>query len=78
MRAYHKSWQSDRPLKPDSRRVKWYRPGDPDETIRLEFMDEFGKVNCYYATEAEATASYEAFIAGEVSVIVLLDEKERT
>jgi hypothetical protein len=59
-RALHKVWQSDRPLKPSSRRVKFYKAPE-GVTTRLEFMDAHGKVNCYYDTPEEAQAAYEQF-----------------
>jgi hypothetical protein len=70
MRAYHKGWQSDRPMKRTTRRVKWYQnsTGDgPDLSIRLKFDDQYGEVSDYFTDRAEATARYEAFIAGEFS-----------
>ena len=76
MRSYHKGWQSDRPLKPTSRRVNWYEPGQSDETIRLEFMDEYGKVNQFYDTFAKATYAFEGFIAGRFTTLDIRDEKK--
>lgn len=66
MRSYHKGWQSDRPLKRDSRRVKWYQGGG---SIRLEFEDGLGRSNRFYTDRELATQHYEAFIAGEFGAL---------
>jgi len=63
-RSYLKGWQSDRPLKWDSRRVKWYQANDP-LSIRLYMEDQFGAINLLYRSVEEATEVYEKFIAGE-------------
>lgn len=73
MRIYHKSWQSDRPLKTTSRRVKWYQ-GDGD--IRLEFMDPLRKVNHITTDRDEATRLYESFISGDLDTADILDLQE--
>lgn len=69
-RAYHKSWQSDRPLKRMSRRVRWYE-GRAGETlsIRLNFEDGYGSSNRFYSDRDAATRDYESFIAGEFGAL---------
>lgn len=75
-RAYHKGWQSDRPLKRHSRRVKWFEGGG---SIRLMFEDGLGRSNRFYTDKAKATADYEAFIAGEFGALdAPLETKEET
>jgi hypothetical protein len=76
-RSYHKGWQSDRPLKRDSRRVKWYQGMIGDMlSIRLNFSDEIGAVNLFYSDKDLAQNDYERFIRGEVEVIDLMDAKD--
>ena len=73
MRAHHKSWQSDRPLKRDSRRVRWFQGNVGGQlSIRLNFEDGDGSCNRFYTSKEEANAEYEAFIAGELSVRELM------
>lgn len=70
-RVLHKSWQSDRPLQPGSRRVKWYEGSDfqgGDCDIRLEFLTPTEKFSQYYTFREDAQADYEAFIAGTLLV----------
>lgn len=65
MRWLLKSWQSDRPLKPDSKRVRWY---DSENDIRLVFEDKFGKTERFYDNRDEAQLDWEAFIDGKLTV----------
>lgn len=69
-RSYHKGWQSDRPLKRMSRRVRWYQ-GLIGETvsIRLNFEDGYGSSNRFYNDLGSATRDYEGFIAGEFGAL---------
>lgn len=72
-RGYHKSWQSDRPLKRYSRIAKWYQGRDGDLiSIRIKFDDGYRSVNKFYSDAESATRDYEAFIAGTVTVKDLL------
>jgi len=75
MRARHKSWQSDRPLKKSSRRVVWFQGKG---SIRLEFLDGERRINWFYTDEANATRDYEAFIAGDLTTKMLHDKLHRT
>ena len=75
MRALLKVWQSDRPLKIDSRRAKFYKPGDSGESWRIEFMDEYGEVNWFAPTRDEAERKYQSFKDGEFSTLDIRDEK---
>jgi hypothetical protein len=73
MRAYHKGWQSDRPLKRTSRRVKWYEGEVAGKlSIRLEFLDEDLKMNEFYYDREKATADFEAFVAGTLTCAEVL------
>ena len=67
MRSIHKAWQSDRPMKKTTRRVRWYQntTGNDNLSIRLKFDDQYGEINRFYDDRATATKVYEAFIAGE-------------
>lgn len=69
-RSYHKGWQSDRPLKRWSRRVRWFegRYGDM-LSIRLNFSDGYGESNRFYDDREAATRDYEGFIAGEFGAL---------
>lgn len=71
-RAYHKGWQSDRPLKPTSRKVKWYR----GETTRLQFEDTTGKIHRVYKSVEVATSVYESYIAGDFDAVHAPYEEE--
>lgn len=67
-RAYHKSWQSDRPMKKETKRVRWFQGRGLQ--IRLCFEDQFGRTNRFYPEDGvEATKAYEAFIAGEFGAL---------
>lgn len=66
MRAYHKGWQEHRPLRKESRRVKWYQGNEP-LSIRLMFEGDHRRVNVFYTDIAKATEDYEAFIAGTLT-----------
>jgi hypothetical protein len=70
MRSKHKSWQNQRPGW--TRRVTWYA-GDAD--VRLRFEDGDGKTCRYYRTAEEAQKDYDAFRAGMLNVLSLMERK---
>jgi len=74
MRSLHKVFQTDRPLKPNSRRAKFYEAGSSRQ-YRIEFMDEYGVVNQFYNTKDEAEAAYQAFKDDKFSTLDVRDEK---
>jgi hypothetical protein len=43
-----------------------------DAPIRLEFLDETGKISNYYSDEQTATYDYELFIEGSLHVADIL------
>jgi len=54
-------------MKKTTRRVRWFQnsSGDgPDLSIRLKFDDQYGECNRFYNNREQATAMYEAWIAG--------------
>jgi hypothetical protein len=65
MRSYHKGWQNKRPG--FTRRVRWLQ-GQVIPPIRLEFMDEDGKMSDYYMDEATAQYDFDLFVEGKLSV----------
>jgi len=64
MRTRYKSWQSDRPLKVNSRRVVMFKPDVPVGSWRLEFLDENGKANAFFSTKDLAEVMFEAYKKG--------------
>lgn len=72
-RAYLKGWQDKRPGW--TCRVRWL---EGYETVRLEFTDPTGKCSRVYnkVTEhGQASRDYEAFIAGDLTVEMILEER---
>jgi hypothetical protein len=67
MRFLYKLWQDRRPR--FTRRVRWYQPTDPGETIRLTFEDAaHGEASRCYATATDAQRDYDAFREGRLTV----------
>jgi len=78
MRVILKAWQSDRPMKRDSRRVRGYEGSTFDDPqFRLEFIDENGKVNFFSNSRIKISSMYDDFRAGRIGVLDVMREKER-
>lgn len=76
-RGLHKAWQDVRPGW--TRRVRWYVGNSYDiSPIRLNFVDPEGECNMYYHTPDQATVDYDAFKAGELTVMQLIKRKVTT
>jgi hypothetical protein len=73
-RAYHKGWQSERPLTETSRKVKFYLG---KTSVRLLFQDEHRRASFITTDFDLAEKLYEDFIAGRIDTADVMDMKER-
>lgn len=78
MRAYHKGWQDKRPN--PARWVKWYQQLQPTVSIRLHFEEHYPggggrSLNVFYTSVEAAEVDFEAFAAGTLTVVDLVERE---